>query len=312
MHPHAPHKKTSHHPHAHLLRWATYASVCVALILIVLKAGAWAMTSSMGLQASLVDSTLDAAASLINLIAVAQALKPPDHEHRFGHGKIESLAALAQSAFIAGSAAWLLVECAERFAHPHPLEHTGVGVVVMLISMVFTLGLVLFQNHVIKKTKSTAIKADATHYRSDFLVNGSVLVSLVLSGFFQIPFLDPLVAGIIGLYILYTAWTISVEAFHILVDRELGDEERAQISEIALKHPDVTGLHDLRTRSAGSQLFIQLHLELDGNMSLSAAHVIADDVAMEIVAAFPEAEVIIHQDPYQLSGRGPYENKALT
>ena len=270
------------------------------------------MTSSMGLQASLVDSALDAAASLINLIAVSQALKPADHEHRFGHGKIESLAALAQSAFIAGSAVWLLVECVERFAHPHPIEHTGVGVSVMLVSMLFTLGLVLFQNHVIKKTKSTAIKADATHYRSDFLVNGSVLFSLLLSGFFEVSFLDPLVAGIIGFYILYTAWTISAEAFHILVDRELGDEERERITQIALKHPDVSGLHDLRTRSAGSQLFIQLHLELDGNMSLSAAHVIADDVAMEIENAFPGAEVIIHQDPYQLSGRGPYENKALT
>ncbi|MCE2951038.1 MAG: cation diffusion facilitator family transporter [Alphaproteobacteria bacterium] len=290
-------------PHARLLRNATYASVGVALILITIKAAAWIMTNSIGLQASLVDSVLDCAASLINLVAVREALKPADREHRFGHGKIEAVAALAQSMFIAGSAAWLIFESAERLAHPHDLEHTRAGILVMTISMVLTLGLVLFQNHVIKKTQSTAIKADAIHYRSDFLINGSVIVSLGLASWLHLPLLDPLVGAGIALYILYTAWTISKEAFDVLIDRELADEDRERITQIALTHKDVTGLHDLRTRSSGPHKFIQLHLEMDGNMSLSAAHVIADDVAVLIADAFPSAEVIIHQDPYQLVGK---------
>ena len=309
MHPHPHHGRA--HTHEALLKKATYASVCVALFLILIKCVAWIMTNSIGLQASLIDSILDAAASMINLIAVREALKPADKEHRFGHGKIEAVAALAQSMFITGSAAWLFFECIDRFAHPHPLEHTGVGVGVMVVSMALTLGLVLFQRHVIQQTNSTAIKADAVHYRSDFLINGGVIASLLAGYWLDMSFLDPLVGGLIAGYVLYTAWTISQEAFHILVDRELSDEERARITNIALAHPKVVGLHDLRTRSAGAQTFIQLHLEMDGNMSLSAAHVIADDVAMNISHAFPQAEVIIHQDPYQLSGHTPHEGEPL-
>ncbi|MBA4749131.1 MAG: cation diffusion facilitator family transporter [Alphaproteobacteria bacterium] len=296
-------------PHAALLRKATYASVGVALFLIAIKASAWLMTNSIGLQASLVDSVLDCAASLINLVAVREALKPADREHRFGHGKIEAVAALAQSMFIGGSAAWLIFESADRLAHPHSLEHTGAGILVMMISMVMTLGLVLFQNHVIKKTQSTAIRADAMHYRSDFLINGSVIVSLTAASWFHFPLLDPLVGAGIALYILYTAWTISKEAFDVLIDRELSDEDRERITQISLSHEDVTGLHDLRTRSSGPHKFIQLHLEMDGNMSLSAAHVIADDVALLIAEAFPSAEVIIHQDPYQLVGKKPSKKR---
>ncbi len=299
-------------PHAALLRKATYASVGVALFLIAIKAAAWLMTNSIGLQASLVDSVLDCAASLINLVAVREALKPADREHRFGHGKIEAVAALAQSMFIGGSAAWLIFESVSRLAHPHDLEHTSAGILVMMISMAMTLGLVLFQNHVIKKTQSTAIKADAIHYRSDFLINGSVVVSLTAASWFHLPLLDPLVGAGIALYILYTAWTISKEAFDVLIDRELSDEDRERITQISLSHKEVTGLHDLRTRSSGPHKFIQLHLEMDGNMSLSAAHVIADDVALLIAEAFPSAEVIIHQDPYQLVGKKPSKRRTLS
>ena len=296
----SPMQHTSYHPDPKLVKMATYASVIVAIILVLLKGMAWMITDSVGLQATLIDSILDGVASMINLVAVREALKPADKEHRFGHGKVEALAVLAQSAFISGSSLWLMFECFHRFVHPQIIRETHVGLMVMGVSMALTLILILFQNHVVRKTESTAIKADAIHYRSDFLINGGVALSLGVGMFYDLPILDTLAGALIALYILYTAWSMSKEAFHMLIDRELSDESRQHILDIAMANTHVTGVHDLRTRSSGSHKFIQLHLEMDGNLSLSAAHTISDDVALEISKKFPHAEIIIHQDPYQL------------
>lgn len=282
---------------ARLMRLATYASVGVASVLIVTKFVAWVMTDSVSLLSTLVDSLLDAAASVVNLIAVRHALQPADAEHRFGHGKAEPLAGLAQAAFIAGSAVFLLFEAGDRVVSPHMIVRAPVGYAVVVFSIVVTIALVLFQRYVVRKSGSVAISADSLHYQTDVLINGSVLVSIFLSSEMGIAHADPLFAIGIAVYIIYTASQIGKEALHILMDRELPDEDRERIKEVARSQPGVQGVHDLRTRSSGAQVFIQMHVEIDGDLPLREAHEIADRVEIEVGNAFPNAEVIVHQDP---------------
>jgi ferrous-iron efflux pump FieF len=280
-----------------LLRRATYASVAVALVLIVAKTAAWTLTDSVSVLSSLLDSLLDAAASIVNLLAVRHALTPADREHRFGHGKAEPLAGMAQAAFIAGSAVLLLLEAIHRLSEPQPVLHGEIGIAVMAVSILLTIALVVYQRHVVAATGSVAISADSLHYRGDLLVNGSVIVSLVLAMWFDAQLADPLFGIAIGLYILFSAIQIGRMSLDLLMDRELPDSDRARIREIAMAHPSVKSLHDLRTRSAGPDIFIQFHLEMDGDISLRRAHEISDTVEAQIMGAFPNAEVIIHQDP---------------
>ena len=279
-----------------LLRLATYASVATALVLIAGKIAAWLMTGSVSVMASLVDSMLDAAASMINLLAVHYSLMPPDQDHRFGHGKAEPLAGLGQAAFIAGSAVFLTLQAIERMLHPQPLQDLAVGIGVMVFAIAATLVLVMFQRHVIARTNSTAIRADALHYFTDLITNLSTIVALVLA-YLGWPGMDPLFALGIAAYILYSAFQIGVEAVQLLMDRELPEDDKQQIIEIASRHPDVRGVHDLRTRRSGQTYFIQCHLEFDGAMSLQAAHAASDEVFFDLKKAFPNADVIIHEDP---------------
>jgi ferrous-iron efflux pump FieF len=280
-----------------LMRWATYASVATATILIAAKIVAYLMTDSVSLLSTLLDSLLDAAASLVNLIAVRHALSPADREHRFGHGKAEPLAALGQSAFIAGSAAFLIVQATGRIFTPHPIENTTIGIGVMVVSILATIVLVAFQRHVIRRTGSVAIKADSLHYFGDLIVNTAVIVALSLVTLYGWRLIDPLFGIGIALYIIWTAWTIAASALDMLMDRELADEERAKIRAIALANPAVRAVHDLRTRASGPMMFVQLHLEMDGDMKLIEAHEVADSVEAAIRKSYPEAEIIIHQDP---------------
>lgn len=282
---------------ARLMRLASYASVCVAGILIVTKIIAWTLTDSVSLLSTLIDSLLDAAASAVNLIAVRHALTPADDEHRFGHGKAEPLAGLAQSAFIVGSALFLVIESIERIARPTVIANPEIGYGVMVFSIAITLALVSFQRHVVRKSGSLAISADSLHYQSDVLINGSVLVSIFLASELGMTVADPVFAIGIALFITYTAWKIGQEALNILMDHEIPDEDRRRIIDIACAQDGVEGVHDLRTRSSGARIFIQMHVEMDGDMPLRQAHEIADMVEMEIGAAFPNAEVIVHQDP---------------
>lgn len=289
---------SSHLQDASLLaRRATYASVSVAGILILVKLFAWMLTDSLSLQATLVDSLLDAAASFLNLIAVRQAYRPPDKEHRFGHGKIEAVAALGQSLFISGSSAWLMLEAFHRFWHPQKVESTTMGIVVMIFAILLTLLLITYQSYVIHKTQSPAILADSIHYRSDVLINGSVIIALMGGEWLNTNYLDPLFGLAISLYILWTAWKISKDSFHILIDRELPDESREKIFKTALSHPKVLGCHDLKTRSSGRHSFIQLHIEMEGDLSLRKAHMISEEVMEALQKEFPHAEIILHEDP---------------
>lgn len=284
---------------ARLMRLATYASTATATILITAKLLAWIMTDAVSMLATLIDSTLDVLASVINLLAVRHALIPADRQHRFGHGKAEALAGLGQATFITGSAAFLLLEAMRRFFHPQAVEVIGVGIAVMIFSIVATLVLLAIQRHVIQKTGSTAIKADSLHYRTDVLVNASVIGALLLA-FYGWPGFDPVFAIAIATYILYSAWEIAKESIQHLMDHELPEEDRANITKIVLTHKNVKGMHDLRTRKSGTTTFIQLHLELDDNLSLLRAHAISDAVEAKINKAYPNAEILIHEDPASL------------
>jgi ferrous-iron efflux pump FieF len=281
---------------AKLLRLATYASTSVAIVLIAAKLFAWAASDSVSLLATLIDSMLDAVASIINLVAVRHALTPADNEHRFGHGKAEALAGLSQSLFIAGSAGYLLIEAWQRVIQPSAVESVELGIFVMAISIAATMLLLAFQRHVIKKTNSTAIRADALHYRTDLMVNGSVIVALLLANAGW-PGFDGLFAGAIAIYILFSARDIIVTSYDHLMDRELPDEDRQKIKALVMQHPKARGLHDLRSRHSGTMTFIQLHLELDDDLSLMAAHKISDEVELSILNAFPGSEILIHIDP---------------
>ena len=280
-----------------LMKLATVASVAVATVLIGVKLAAWLMTDSISVLSSLVDSLLDALASLVSMFAVYQALRPADREHRFGHGKAEPLAGLGQTAFISVSGVLLLIEAISRLVSPRAVAHVDVGIGVMVFATVITGALVVFQYYVVRKTGSTAIGADALHYKSDVLVNLSVIVSLGLSAWLGWHVADPLFGIAIGLFLLYGAWKIARRSLDFLMDREFPDDDRARIRDIVMHHPMVKGMHDLRTRRAGLQPFIQLHLELDGDMRLLEAHEIADEVEARIKQAYPAAEVLIHQDP---------------
>lgn len=280
-----------------LMRLATYASVSVAVTLIALKTGAWFVTESIAMLSTLVDSLLDALASIVNLFAVRHALTPADKEHRFGHGKAEALAAMAQSTFITGSAVLLLFQASERLVNPRPLAQPEAGIFVMLISIVLTIALVLFQMWVVRRTRSVAISADSLHYKGDILVNFAVIAALVLSSWFGWLYADPIFGAIIAVYIVYSAWLIIREALDMLMDREMPEADRDTIRAIAMAHPEVASVHDLRTRRSGPSSFIQFHLVMDAELTLIKAHEISDAVETEIRDAFPEAEVLIHQDP---------------
>jgi ferrous-iron efflux pump FieF len=285
---------------ARLMRLATYASVATATTLIAVKLAAWGLTGSMALLSTLIDSTLDAAASLINLWAVSHALTPADREHRFGHGKAEPLAGLGQAAFILGSGALLLAQAVNRLQHPVEVTHADIGTAVMVFSIVLTFLLVRFQKYVLSKANSVAISADSLHYAGDVMMNAAVIVSLIVGEWLGWTAIDPLFAIGIGGYLLWNAYQIARNSMDMLMDRELPEEDRGRIKEIARTYPGVRGMHDLRTRLSGQQGFIQLHLALDDDLPLIEAHAIADAVEKAIMEAFPHCDVIIHQDPASL------------
>ena len=281
---------------ARLLRRITLVAFLTAVLLVMVKAVAWYLSGSVSLLASLLDSGMDAIASLIILIAVRYALQPADEEHRFGHGKAEPLAALAQSVFILGSALFFLLHALDRLWHPLPLQHERLAIGVMLFSLLLTLILVLWQRHVIRQTGSTAIAADALHYAGDLLSNLVVLIGLYFAthGF---PQLDTWLGLLIGLWIGWNALKIGRDALDQLLDRQLPPETLDRIRQVVLAHPQVWGFNDLRTFRSGPTLHIQLDLELDDHLPLFEAHRIAEEVTSQLKRAFPSADVMIHQEP---------------
>lgn len=284
-----------------LMRLATVASTSVALTLLGAKAVAWVVTDSVSMLSSLVDTSLDLVGSLITLFAVRQALVPADADHRFGHGKAEALSGLVQAGFIAASGCALLFAVVERFNAPKQVREEGVGLVISALALVLTIGLVAFQRHVVRRTGSIAIGADMAHYGTDVVATLVTGVGLFLSGQFDLPLIDSSIAGFVALYLLHGAWKIGRDSLDILMDRELPDEDRRRIEEIARRNPGVKDVHELRTRSGGATRFIQLHIDVDRNLSLIAGHDIGRQVQGEIAKAFPGAEIILHVDPSHAS-----------
>jgi ferrous-iron efflux pump FieF len=282
---------------ARLRRFATYASISVAIVLTVAKLAAFFMTDSVAMLSSLLDSTIDLLASMVTAYGVASALRPPDHDHRFGHGKAEPLAALAQSAFITGSSVLLGYEALSRIYHPHEIQNETIGYIVMVGAIALTLGLIAFQHFVVHRTSSIAIHADRLHYLGDLLVNIAVIVAFSLHQWTGLIWLDPLFAILIACGLTVSAIRIARQALNVLMDKELPDEQREHIKTIVMSHAAVRGVHDMRTRSDSDRIFMELHVEMDPEISLKAAHEIAENITKSISEAIPNADVMIHQDP---------------
>ena len=284
-------------PPSHLMRLATYAAIASAALLVGVKTFAYFNTHSVALLSSLADSALDFMASTVNLFAVRQSLAPADDDHRFGHGKAEPLSALAQSAFIAGSAVLLMVEAGSRVGHPEQVVNGDTAIVVMLLSTFVTFALVAFQRFVVRRSGSIAIGADSLHYSGDVLLNVSVIVALVLATRFDIAWADPIFGMGIALFLFVNAMRIAVKAVAGLMDHELPEADRQKITATAKLHPRVQNVHELRTRSSGLQQFIQMHIVLDKTLTLLDAHYISDEVEAALQSEFPNADIIIHLDP---------------
>ncbi|WP_394212464.1 CDF family cation-efflux transporter FieF [Enterovibrio calviensis] len=292
--------------YARLVQMAAWAATITASFLLLMKLGTWWYTGSVSLLASLVDSLIDLLASVTNLVVVRYALQPADEEHRFGHGKAESLAALAQAAFIVGSACFLVLSGIERLFKPTELFHPEAGVVMSGIATIITAGLVLFQKWVVRQTGSQAIAADSLHYQSDLYMNIAIIVALGLA-WYGFPMADSIFAIGIGIFILVSAFQMASQAVQSLLDHQLPVEDQEKIMLLASTVSGVEGVHDLRTRQAGATRFIQLHLELDDDLRLVDAHVIADEVEDRLEIAFPGADILIHQDPVSVVGKTPRE-----
>ena len=283
--------------HQRMVRLAIWLAVLVSAFLIVVKVLAWSLSGSIALLGSLLDSLFDFFVSLVNFWAVRHAMTPADKEHRYGHGKVESLAALAQSVIISVSAGYLLFEATRHAIQPQDIAYSEIAIVVMCLSIVLTLGLVFFQHRVVRTANSVAIAADSAHYQGDLYMNLGVIAALIMAGVFGWRYADPIMGGIVAVILFYNAWKIAATAVNQLMDRELEDNVREEIKHIVLSHPAVQNIHDLRTRRSGMQSFAQCHIELDGTLTLKEAHDISDEVEMLVVKAFPQLEIIIHQDP---------------
>ena len=276
------------------------ASVVVAAILVLAKLVAVFKTGSVALLSSLVDSGVDLIASLITAYGVAKAAKPPDRDHRFGHGKAEALAALSQAIFIAVSAGFLINEALQRFLHVEALHDEETGYIVMGVAIVLTALLLLLQSYTVARTKSLAIASDRLHYIGDILINMAVIVTLYAQNLFNVFWIDPLFAILIACGMFVGAYPIARKALDVLMDAERPEKEREEILSLARNVKGVFGVHDLRTRFDGERLFIGLHLEMDPDISLRNAQKITEKVTMLIQQRHEHADVQIRQDPVGL------------
>jgi ferrous-iron efflux pump FieF len=279
-----------------LTQSAAILSMVVAATLIVLKGFAWADSDATSVLASFADSSLDILVSLVNFFAIRFAFAPADNEHPFGHGKAESLAALMQSAFISGSAFILLLHACERLFHPEKIESLQAASWIMVISMVLTILLVMYQRWVYTRTESLAVKADSAHYVGDILANGAVLIALYAASV-GVIWLDPVVAILIVITLLKSAFGIAKESLNMLMDHALDPEVVEHIQQLVSSNPDILGCHDIKTRQSGNVPFIQVHLDFDADISLYNAHEQGEWLVAQLLKRYPRADVLVHHDP---------------
>jgi ferrous-iron efflux pump FieF len=296
-HHHQDHRHAHHASHGAMTSSAAFASVGTASFLLLLKAFAAYETGSVAMLGSLADTGLDLVASLVTLYGVRLAALPADRDHRFGHGKAEALAALFQVGLIAFSAVGIGWRAIDRLFHGVATAEAGYGIAVSLVAIVVTLGLLFYQRYVIARTGSVAIEADHVHYQTDLLLNVSVIAALVLDQYFGFTGADPLLGLGIALWLGWGAWRASSRAIDELMDREWPEEKRRHFLEVAARHPELKGIHDLRTRTSGSCDFVQFHVWVDPAMTVAEAHRVMDEVEHKLGTEFPGAEILIHLDP---------------
>ncbi len=283
--------------HGTLTSRAALASLGVAILLLGVKGYAALITGSMAVLGALADSGLDLLASLVTLIGVRVAAMPADDNHRFGHGKAEALVAMVQVVIISLSALLIGWQSVLRLGSGAPVNAPEFGMAAAIISMAATAALLAYQRHVIRQTGSVAIRTDQLHYSSDLLLNGMVLIALVIEAWLRVRGVDAFAGLLIALWLLKSAWEATSAALYQLMDHEWPDEKKQMLTTLALAHPEVLGLHDLRTRSSGAHDFVQFKAYVDPGISLAAAHDIMDRVEADLHSAFPGTEILIHPEP---------------
>ncbi|MDX9997876.1 MAG: cation diffusion facilitator family transporter [Phenylobacterium sp.] len=295
---------TSHVPNgltpaetAALTRRVTLLSVGAAAVLMSLKLVVWLVSGSVAVMASMADSALDLVASLATFFAVRYAVAPPDREHRFGHGKAEAFASLMQAGLVFASAALIGREAVQRLFDPQPIAREGWAIGVMIVSTFLTLGLVRAQTAVLRKTASVAVSGDRAHYFSDLASNLVALVGIAGTAFLGVAGLDALAGMVIAALLVWGAISVFREAAAQLMDHELPEEARRQIVELMTQDPRLTDVHQLRTRASGPFVHIQMHVDLDPELTLEASHRVIVEAEKRLLAAFPSADILIHADP---------------
>jgi ferrous-iron efflux pump FieF len=291
---------------------AALASISMALILIGLKTYAAIQTSSMAMLGSLADSALDLVASLIVLLGVRIAAQPADHDHRFGHGKAEALAALVQLILITLSAIFIGFRAVQRLIVGAATTDAELGIGVSLIAVVLTVALIGYQRHVVRRTGSLAISTDRLHYSSDLLLNGSVIVALALDQFAHLKGADAIFGVLIAAWLMWGAWSASSHALNQLMDREWPDELRERFLAAAKEYPELAGLHDFRTRTSGTYQFAQFHVWVPPDWTVQEAHDRLDAVEEELQKRFPNTEILIHVDPEGQTDRETFLPQEIT
>jgi ferrous-iron efflux pump FieF len=289
----------NHHHHAHgdLTTKAALASVSMALFLLAIKIYAAAETGSVALLGSLADTGFDVLASLLTLFSVRYAARPADDDHRFGHGKAEALSALVQVMLVVVTATLIGWRGISRLGSGERTAHPEMGISVSLIAIVATLALLAYQRHVVKKTGSVAIHADHVHYQSDLLLNIAVIAAIGLESFLNLRGADPVFGIGIAFWLLFGASRAARMALDQLLDKEWPSEKRERFLAVAARHPELKGIHDVRTRSSGMHDFVQFHLWFDPKMTLGEVHKVMDEIEDELEREFPGVEVLIHPEP---------------
>lgn len=277
--------------------FAGYAAIFIVMILIVIKGYAYYESGAVSILSSLIDSVLDSLVSVMALSSIYYARRPADADHRWGHGKMEAVSALFQSAIIVGGGVFLVFEALDRIVHPVVITHHMIGIYVMGVSIVLSGALVFIQRRALQQSNSLAVEADSVHYGSDILVNIGTLIILAASLYGAPLWLDGVFAiGVAG-FMVYMARGIAVKSLDMLLDRELSDDDRARIIKVIESHDKVVGWHDLRTHRNGADYVMSFDIEVDPEMLLWAAHDIAKDLEEGILQLYPAAEILIHIDP---------------
>ncbi len=280
-----------------LTRRVTTLSVGCAAVLIVIKGVAWIAGGSVAMLASLADSGLDLIASLVTLFAVRYAAAPPDAEHRFGHGKAEAFSSLTQGGLVFASGALIGQEGIKSLLHPGPIAAEGLGVGVMIVSILLTLALIRAQTEVMQRTRSVAVSGDKAHYAADLAANAVSLVGIAAAGFLGLTWVDGAAGLLIAAWLIWGAIGVFREASHQLMDRELPDEDRARILALLCADPRVMGVHQLRTRASGPFVHVQAHMDFDAETPLALAHTLMVEAEGRVLEAFPTADILLHPDP---------------